>query len=214
MRDRPGSRVTRYAKTREAAADHLTDLLGAAKSGVPVPSERLAVGDYLADWLEHTARPRARASMYSGYEAVVRRHLTPQVGRLRLAWLAPADLARWYAALQRPSLAPRTVRLCHAVLHRAFADAARWDLVTRNVADLVDPPRGALPEPRVLAIDEARRLMDAAKGDRLEALYVLVLLTGLRTGELLGLRWTDVALDRGDDSTGGRREPLNAVQER
>ncbi|HLZ70486.1 MAG TPA: site-specific integrase [Dehalococcoidia bacterium] len=187
-----------YGKTRQDVAAKRLALLRAKAENVPVPQEKTAVAAFLAGWLEHTARPRVRRSTYTGYEVVIRRHLTPQLGTLRLARLTPVDLSRCYATLQNGGLAARTVRLCHAVLHRALADAARWGLVARNVAELVDPPRSSHLEPRVLTIEEARQLMDAAKSDRLEALYVLALLSGLRAGELLGLRWADVDLDRGE----------------
>lgn len=193
-----GRRKSVYGETRKDVAAKLLPVLKAAADNLPVPSERNTVGAFLTDWLENTAKPRVRASTFVGYEVAVRRHLMPQLGTLRLARLAPADLARCYAALGKAGLAPRTVRLCHAVLHKALADAARWDMVTRNVADLVDPPRAGRPETRVLSVADARRLLDAAAGDRLEALYVLALLTGLRAGELLGLRWTDLDLDRGE----------------
>jgi integrase len=89
-----------------------------------------------------------------------------------------------------------TVRHLHAVLHGALDDAARWGLVARNVADLVAPPRAARKGMITLSPDQARALLDTTRGDRLEALYVLALTTGMRQGELLALRWRDVDLDR------------------
>lgn len=85
--------------------------------------------------------------------------------------------------------------MLHAILRRALVTVERWGLASRNVAKLVDPPRIPRHEIRPLTPEQARLLLDAAVGDRLEALYVTALATGLRQGELLGLRWEDVDLD-------------------
>jgi integrase len=94
-------------------------------------------------------------------------------------------------------LSPRTVQYHHAILRRALGQAHRWGLVSRNVAKLVDPPRVRRPEIRPLTPEQARTLLEAARGDRLEALYTVALAVGLRQGEALGLRWDDIDLDRG-----------------
>ncbi len=93
------------------------------------------------------------------------------------------------------ALSGTTLQLIHGVLHKALDDAARWNLVMRNVADLVDTPRRTTAETRALRPEDAARLLLAAKGDPLEAFYVLALTSGLRLGELQALRWHDVDLD-------------------
>ncbi len=92
-------------------------------------------------------------------------------------------------------LAPSSVRYTRAVLHRALKQALRWGLVPRNVCEAVDPPKLVSEEVDALLPEEARTFLDAARGDRFEALYVVAVSTGLRRGELLGLRWTDLELD-------------------
>ena len=94
-------------------------------------------------------------------------------------------------------LSPRTVQYLHSVLHRALKQALRWGLVPRNVTEAVDPPRVRKEEMRPLSPAEARKLLEAARADRLEALYVLAVHCGLRQGELLGLRWKDIDLEAG-----------------
>jgi integrase len=83
----------------------------------------------------------------------------------------------------------------HAILHKALARAVAWHMVSRNITDAVEPPQPAPKEMRPLSPAEARRLLDAARGDRFEALYVLAVATGMRQGELLALRWHDVDLE-------------------
>lgn len=115
----------------------------------------------------------------------------PLVSR-RLAKLSPQSLQALYAAKRAEGVAPATVRQMHAVLRRALGEAERLGLIPRNVATLVNAPRAARPEMHVLTPDEVNILLDAAEGDPLEALYVLAVRKGMRLGELLALRWSDV----------------------
>ena len=125
----------------------------------------------------------------------LRLHLIPGLGRIPLAKLAPADVQQFLNAKLDSGLSPRRVQYLHAVLRRALVMAERWGLVSRNVAKLVDPPRVPRHEIEPLTPEQARRLIEAAAEDRLRALWVTALATGLRQGELLALRWEDVDLD-------------------
>jgi integrase len=148
----------------------------------------------MQDWLE-TARPTLRARTWDRYEQVVRLHITPALGKESLAKLAPAAIQRFYAAELERGASPRTVIKMHMVLRRALSQATRWGMIARNVAELVDPPSPARCEMQTFTPDEARSLLAAASGDRLEAMYVLALTTGMRQGELLALHWRDLDLD-------------------
>lgn len=119
------------------------------------------------------------------------------IGRLRLGRLGPFHLEHLYAERIKAGLSPTTVLQLHRLLHHALRDAVRWSLVLRNVSELVTPPRRARYDFRVLSSDQARAFLQAVKGDRLEALYVVAITTGMREGELFGLRWTDVNLRTG-----------------
>ena len=126
---------------------------------------------------------------------MIRLYIAPELGHRSLSRLAPQDLESLYGKLLAKGLSPRSVRLVHAVIHRALRQAERWSLVSRNVARLVDAPRPAAAEIRPFSPEEIRQLLTAAEGDRLGALYVLAVTSGLRQGELFGLRWADVDLD-------------------
>ncbi len=141
-----------------------------------------------------TSAPEREEDEHDVYEQYVRLHAVPEIGRIRLSRLAPRDLQRLYARRLAAGSSPTTVAHLHAMLHRALGQAVRWGVTQRNVVALVDPPRGRRVEMRVLSAEEARKLLSAAAEDRLEALYVLALATGMRLGELLGLRWRDVDL--------------------
>lgn len=189
-----GGRKSFFAKTRREVAEKLTFALRARQQGVGVVSDRETVAGYLTSWIA-SARPSLRPRTWQRYEQLVRVHAIPELGRIRLSHLGPADLQQLYAHRLSAGAAPTSVHHPHAVLHRALRQATGWGLVVRNVADLVKPPRITRREMTTLSPDQARALLDAVAGDRLEAVYVVGLTTGMRQGELLGLRWADVDLD-------------------
>ncbi|MDA1010641.1 MAG: tyrosine-type recombinase/integrase [Chloroflexi bacterium] len=191
-----GKRKRFYGRTRAGAAEKLSTAQADLAKGLPLPSERLTVAAFLDRWLED-ARSTIRETTYDGYESTLRLHAKPEIGRIALSRLGPQDLAALYRKLLTEGLSPRSVRLAHAVLHRALRQAERWGLIARNPAGLVDAPRPSNTIMSPLTPDEIRRLLRAAAGDRFEALYVLAVTTGLRSGELRGLRWQDVNLVAG-----------------
>lgn len=188
------TRKTVYGKTRKEVAHKLTDLLKTRKDGLPIPVGTETVEAFLLRWLE-AAKPTIRPRTWQRYEEYVRLHAVPALGRVRLVNLAPHHLQLLYSERLTTGCSPQTVVHLHRVLHRALGQAVRWGAVARNVTELVDPPRVSRKEMRALSPDEARRLLDAAGGTRFEALYTVAVTTGMRQGELLGLRWQNVDLD-------------------
>jgi integrase len=168
----------------------------ARQDGLPILGERQSVRQYLEGWLE-SVRPSLRPRTFDRYEQYLRLHAIPEIGRLPLAKLGPQHLQRLYATRLESGLSPTSVAHLHAVLHRALDQAAKWGLVTRNVASLATRPRIKRQEMATLSPEQAKAFLEAAQGDRLEALYVLALTTGMRQGELLALRWRDVDLEAG-----------------
>ena len=164
------------------------------RAGLPVPTDRLTVAEYLDDWLTGASRA-LRPSTASTYERHIRLHILPTLGRLPIARLRPEQLDRLYAGLLAKGLSRTSVQHIHAILRRSLSQATRRGVIARNPTDLVDPPGRDHPEMQVLSIDQARALLATARTGRhaeLEALYVLALTTGMRRGELLALRWADV----------------------
>ncbi|MDP9224647.1 MAG: site-specific integrase [Actinomycetota bacterium] len=184
-------------RTRKEAADKLSELLRAQAETRPIPSQREKVGPFLRRWLDDIAKPTLRASTYSSYDDILVVHLIPGLGHIAIAKLTPAEVQAFLNRKLASGLSPRRVQYIHAVLRRALRTAERWGMVSRNVAKLVDPPRVPKHEIHPLSPEQARRLIEAAADDRYRALYVTALGTGLRQGELLGLRWEDVDLGAG-----------------
>ncbi len=167
------------------------------QQGLPIAVGRQTVEQFLLRWLADVVEPNHRPKTYRIYEQIVRSHLVPSVGHHQLSMLTPQHVQAMLRAKSNGGLSSRTVQRIRDVLRNALNQAVRWDLVQRNVATLVDPPAVEPTEIRPLTPEQARILLDAARGDRLEGLYRVALSLGLRQGEALGLRWEDVNFDRG-----------------
>jgi len=186
-----------YGKTRKVAADKLARALADRTSGHTFDTENMTVGEYLDRWLNDSDKGSVRTSTYERHEQIVRLHLKPALGRLKLSKLTPAHVQGLYRDKLDSGLSPATVQKIHTVLHKALTQALKWNMIPRNAADVVKAPRPVPEEMHPLSPDEARNLIEAARGDKLEAPYILAVHTGMRQGELLGLKWEDVDLNEG-----------------
>ena len=189
-------RKTIYGKTRKEVAEKLKVLLREQQQGQLAATGRQTVGEMLQDWLAHI-KPTVRPRTYDSYESTVRVHLLPAFGGIQLGKLTTKHITALLEQKEAAGLSPRTRRYIRMVLRMALDAAVDDHRVPRNVALQAPNPRVERHEIRVLSPDEARQLLDAARGDRLEALYSVALALGLRQGEALGLRWSDIDLERG-----------------
>lgn len=155
------------------------------------------LAEYLEYWLNQSVKPRVRPLTLAGYSVNVRKHLVPTLGKIRLDRLTPQDVQEMMNRRLADGFSPKTVAYMHQVLRTALELARRWDLIDRNVASLVDPPRRQRPTIRPLAPDKARQFLNSVRGHRLEALFSVALAVGLRQGEALGLRWEDIDMGAG-----------------
>ncbi|HXC75682.1 MAG TPA: tyrosine-type recombinase/integrase [Candidatus Acidoferrum sp.] len=190
-----GQRRYVYGKTRTDVAHKLGALTQQLSSGLPLPSGQETVASFLATWLEGR-RSQLRPAPWRRSEEYVRIHIVPVIGNVKVSRLTPHHLTRLYESRLGAGLSTTSVHHLHATLHTALGQAVRWNLVPRNVADLVDPPRIRRLEMTVFGPDQVRVLLDAARGGPLEAIITVAVSTGMRRGELLALRWRDVDLDR------------------
>jgi integrase len=184
-----------YAKTRKEVSEKLNKALADASRGIIADGGPKTVGTFLTSWLEDSVRGSVRKSTYDRNESLCRVHLVPGLGRNKLKTLGAHDVAGFYRRKLDEGCIPASVRKMHETLHKALKQAVRWGYMMRNPADDVDPPKARAEEVHPLTQDEARRFLDTVRGDRLEALYVVALHTGLRQGELLALRWEDLDLE-------------------
>jgi integrase len=158
---------------------------------------------------------RVEQSTAANYADTTRLHLKPGLGSKILTKLSVSEVNALWASKRKAGYSGNSIRIMRTVLRSALHQAEREGLLVRNVAALSDPPRIGHSEGRSLSISEARSLLDAARGDRLEALYAVTLILGLRRGEALGLSWSDIDLDSGITHVRRqlRRERLPADQQ-
>jgi len=190
-------RKTVYAKTRREVDEKLTRAKADRDKGLLFDADSLKVGRYLERWLADSVRDTVKATTYESYERLMRLHLVPALGRVKLKNLTPTHVRGLYREKLDSGLSPSSVQRVHALLHKALKQAVNDGLVPRNVTEAVKAPKQSRKEISALTREQARVFLEATKGDRLETLYVLAIHTGLRQGELLGLKWDDVTLDRG-----------------
>jgi integrase len=185
--------------TKREAEALLVKLLREQDLGLSVPSGRTTVAEFLERWLNDYVAGGTAPKTSRTYEDIVRRHLIPALGRLRLTGLRPEHIQRHYAHCLRSGrldgrggLAAKSVLRHHQVLHAALHHAVKWRLLALNPADAVDRPRAERRELLALGPEDVAQLIAAAASTRHGALVRLAVMTGMRRGELLGLRWRDV----------------------
>ncbi len=205
-----GKRQTYYGKTRKDVVSRLDEAKQLLKRGLPLPSERQTVADYMRSWLQSvtTIRATTKARYAQDVERIADAFPTTPLVRL-----SAQQVSQFYGKLAE-GLSSTTVHHTHAVLHRALSDALRMDLVSQNVADKVDAPRRDHHEMTTLGEEQGRTLLEMAKESRYQALFVLALATGMRRGELLALKWQDVDLDKGVLSVRASVQILDGAAER
>jgi integrase len=186
-----------YGKTRSDVKAKLAVLQAELNKGRLPAGRSPTVGEFLRSWLETSVKPRLRPLTYAGYKVNVEKHLVPTLGKIRLDQLTPLNVQEMMNERLAAGLSTKSVAYVHQVLRTALGLAVRWDMVSRNVARLVDRPRIQRKPIHPLTPDEARRFLAAITGHRLEALFSVALALGLRQGEALGLRWQDIDFSAG-----------------
>jgi len=182
-----------YGATRREVVEKLRAARKAVDAGLQPTSDRLTVAAYLADWLDAT-RATVRPSTWTRYRGMVRTHHVPHLGRIPLSKLTPGDVERM---LRDMAGSPRTRHHARAILRTALARAVAHGLILRNPAALAAPPRVEHREVESWDAAQVRTFLESVRGHRLEALFTIAVVTGLRQGELLGLRWSDIDLATG-----------------
>src|SRR6195952_1603174 len=178
---------------RSVVVDKVRELERKRDSGTVTETSTPTVAAWLDHWLTNIVPRRVRQRTVESYESSVRRHLVPGIGRHRLDRLRPEHLDQLYTQLLDAGYAPATVLRDHRILSRALTVAMQRGHIARNVATLVDPPRQQQSGlATALDLDEARAVLEAARGTRNEARWTVALALGLRQSEALALQWKDI----------------------
>jgi integrase len=186
-----------YGKTKTEVREKVLTALNEKQKGTLIVAEQQTLQAYLEQWLEHSVKLTIRPRSYERYEGIVRLHIVPILGKMKLQALTPQHIQMLQAQKAQEGLSSTTVAAIHGVLHKALKDAVKLGLVARNVCDAISPPRKHHKEISPLTADQVRMLLETAKGHPQEALFVLALATGMRRGELLGLKWQDINFTTG-----------------
>ena len=188
--------------TKKEAQRELSRLLRELDTGTYVEPAKLTVGQFLDRWLSDCARLTVSGKTYERYAQIVGTNINPALGHLQLGKLQPLHVQGFYAEAltagrrdgRAGGLSPTTVLQFHRILREALQQAVKWQLLARNPADMVDPPRAAKPEQRALCPEGTRRLFEEVRNSTLYLPVILAAATGMRRGEICGLRWEDLVL--------------------
>jgi integrase len=186
-----------YGKTRKEAAKKLREAMADRDAGFTFDAVSLTLSDYLTQWLNDSVRGSVKASTFAKHEIMVRVHILPVLGQVKMKALTPTHMQRLYRQKLDAGLSLSSVECIHRTLSKALRTAVRWSLISCNPCLAVDPSRPTRAEIRPLNAEHVKVLLRAAKDNPLFALYQTAITTGLRMGELLGLCWDDLDMGRG-----------------
>jgi integrase len=192
-------------RTKRDAERALSEIVASLHTGSYLEPTKQTLSDFTREWLA-AIKPTIRPSTHYSYSRNLQLHVLPQLGSVQLRRIDAGMLNTLYASLLAEGrknyagggLSPRSVRYIHTITHRALRDAVKWGRLPRNAAEAADPPKAAgRPESITWTADQLRSFLEGTRGNRYWAAYLLLATTGLRRGEALGLRWSDLDLDAG-----------------
>ncbi len=180
------------------------EILREIHTGTHIDPDNTTIAEFLREWLNLDPKHRTTPKTFERYQEIVEKYLIPALGQIKLAEIKPAQIQKAYSVWLdhgrlrgQGGLSPTTVRQHHRVLSRAFKQAVRWGVLSRNPADAVDPPPPVRREIQVLTHNQLADLLEAAQKTDLYLPVLIAATTGLRLGEVFGLWWKDLDLENG-----------------
>jgi len=198
----PGKRKKFYFKTKQEALKKKNEALRELEQGTLATGPQRKLIDYLEDWIENVHKDKLRISTYVKYRKLIKYIVDSDLGDVWLQKLTPEQVRRFYTKMGAKKdiggrgISSKTIHEIHGVLHLALDNAVRWNYVGRNVCDLVKPPRIVSREATPLTLEQAKVLLNKVREHRLEVLLTMAVVTGMRRGELLALRWSNIDFER------------------
>ena len=191
-----GKRKVKYSKVQSDVKKWLLAKRSELRDGVLPKDDNITFSQFVASYME-TAKHNLRPKTIEAYSYLIRVHIVPAIGSIKLTQLRPDHLQSFYNQKLESGLSKRTVQFMHSVIHKALDQAMRWGMVPRNVADLVEAPRPQRKTPVMWTPDEVNIFKDAAKNSKYELIFLLSLYCGFRQGEVLGIHYEDVSITKG-----------------
>ncbi len=189
-------RKTIYGETKSEVQDKLRQAATEVANGAPVETQKLTLGEFLDRWLA-TIKQSIAPTTHARYKSTIEHQIKPFIGGVRLSRLEPVHVEQLFVTLESKKNSPRSIQLAGMRLVSALAHAVKLGLVRSNAAREIDRPSVPKPELKCWNAGEVAAFLKAAKADRLSAMYVLALSSGMRQGELLGLQWADIDFTSG-----------------
>lgn len=178
--------------TKKEAEKRLSELINQLDNGTYIKPKKTTLTEYLNMWLNEYAKNNLSPRGFERYAGIIRKHLIPDLGKVTLTQLKPEHLQKHYTTKLNDGLSARTVRYHHALIHVALQTAVKWGLVSRNVADAVDPPHIRRSEMQTWNENEVNQFLEGTNDSPYYSLFYTALFTGMRRSELLALRWQDI----------------------
>ncbi len=191
-----GRRLTKYAKTQKECREWIKETISKIDGGLTFEATQLTLERFFELWLNGKELSR-RPGTVDNYRKITNSYILPKMGQMRLQEIQPTHIKQLYLVLKKEGKGARSVQAVHVVLHCALKQAVREGLLGRNPLDAVDRPRVEQTEFQVLTEEQARQLLAVASESLFETVFHLALITGMRKGELLGLKWSDLDPTKG-----------------
>ncbi|MGG3466770.1 Arm DNA-binding domain-containing protein [Neobacillus pocheonensis] len=184
-------------KTKKEAEKYISEQLHALDKGTYFEPSDITLSEYLDYWLENYAKLNTAVRTFEGYSYIITQHIKPSLGKIKLSKLQPSHLQEYYSQklnngkLDGGGLSPQSVKHQHRLISKALKDAVKWQFIIRNVAEAVSPPKTKKPELATWDNEQVKTFLEISKESSYYSIYLTAIKTGMRRGEILGLRWQD-----------------------
>lgn len=194
-KDENGKRKQRWITVKcnkRQAEKRLAELIMQIENGTYTNPGKITLKEHLNDWLNGYVRSNLAGRTYELYELIIRKHINPGIGKYSLVLLKSHQIQKLYADKLEEGLSNRTVQIIHFVLHKALTYAIHTGMISHNPLDAVEIPKSQRQELHIMGEADIHLFLDMARKTEYHALFYLLLFTGIRRGEALALRWSDV----------------------
>jgi integrase len=191
-----GRRLTKYGKTQKECRQWIKETLTKIDSGLTYEGTLFTLEKFVELWLSGKELSRRPRTVFQ-YRQIANTHILPFMGSMKIKDIVPGHIKHLYAIKREAGTGARTLEIIHAVLHCALKQAVREGLLGRNPVDAIERPKVEQAEFNIFNEEQSKRFLMAASGSTFEAVFYLALTTGMRQGELLGLKWVDIDWEKG-----------------
>lgn len=186
-------------KTKKEAEKACAEMIAQIENGDYLEASKDTLGQFLEEWLKSAAKQTMRATTYDGYTRSIHHRIIPELGHIKLTDLKPIHVQKFYSKLVDEGMSAEYIRFLHSILRSALNTAVKWQLIQKSIMTSVEVPRLSRKEKQTWTLEQAQQFLEYAKqkGTRRYIVYLLAIYTGMRRGEIFGLRWKDIDFENG-----------------